>query len=594
MTDFAVINDFLLEVQKPARYIGSEFNSVHKHLTPDMIHFAVCFPDAYEIGMSHLGLKIIYDILNRQDDVFCERCFTPWTDMEQQLRRRGIPLFGLESKTPLSEFDIIGFSLQYELGYTNVLNMLNLANIPLSSRERLRHPLVIAGGPCCYNPEPLSEFIDVFFLGEAEDMLLEFTALYRTFKNNTAALEKNDDAAYAKEKENFLRQAAGIEGLYLPRFYEYRQAGGKGFCRIPLFPEAAAKIKRRFLDSLENNDYATSPPVPFIEVVHDRINLEIMRGCPNRCLFCQAGFTMNPVRVRSVEKVRRMAEKTWRATGYDTLSFCALSSASYPYLKELIMSLHAFCAERGLGISLPSLRIDKEFLGIISMLGELKKTGLTFAPEAGSLRLRKVINKNIDVGELKEAVLEAYRAGWRRLKLYFMIGLPTETEEDLLCMINLIEEFSSLRKAIDGRRGKVSIGISNYIPKPHTPFQWLGMDDMSSLSAKQEFLRRRLSGKYLDVDFHNVRMSYVEAYLSRADRSAAAVIKKAFENGARFDAWTDKFNFNIWMDAFRQAEIAPDYFVHKHHDFQACLPWEHIDCGVRRQALQESCVKSGV
>ncbi len=583
--DKVVIEDFLLEVRKPARYIGREINSIEKDIDDSGIHFALCFPDSYEIGMSHLGLKILYDILNKQNDVCCERCFSPWPDMEEKLRERSIGLFSLESQRQISAFDIIGFSLQFELCYTNLLTMLELSGIPFKSSQRDVHPLIIAGGPCCVNPEPMAEFIDAFFIGEAEESLLEFINTYRDLKKKNP-IDVDDNIEHVKyNRDQMLRVIAKIPGVYVPRFYGLKENSNTSHKLIPVNNGFPQQIKRRFVSDLENTEYFTKPAVPFIDVVHDRINLEIMRGCPNRCFFCQAGHTISPVRVRSVPRLLELAKQTYINTGYDDISFCALSSSNYPYLKELISKMHGFAKENGMGISLPSLRINKDFIGILSMLGDLKKTGLTFAPEAGSRRLRKIINKDIDMEKLKEAVVEAYRSGWRRLKLYFMIGLPTETQEDLLGIVNLIEEFAALKKTVDNKRGKVSVGISNFIPKAHTPFQWQPMQTMQSLLEKQSFLRKRLKHRYLEVDFHDVGMSFIEASLARGGRNVSEVILRAYQKGARFDAWRNAFNFGKWAEAFREIGIAPEEIACTKLNIDKALEWSHIDCGYSSDAL---------
>ncbi len=584
------LEPFLLEVRKPARYIGNELNSIIKKQTEEMINFVLCFADAYELGMSHLGMKILYSVLNNIEDVYCERCFSPWVDMEEKMRELNIPLFAVETARPIETYDIIGFSLQYELGYTNLLNMLDLANTPLESRDRdMSHPLVIAGGPCSMNPEPMADFIDVFFVGEAEELIIEFINIFREFKNkNSKDIDYSDKTELKNKRIELLKELSEIPGLYVPQFYDYDENN----VLIPLSDQFPKTINRRFVADLDKAAYFTKPPVPYIEIVHDRISIEIMRGCPNQCFFCQAGFTINPVRIRKVDTILDLAKKTYANTGYDNISFCALSSANYPHLIDLIKIMHGFCYQRGMGISLPSLRVDQQFLGLISMLEGLKKTGLTFAPEAGSRRLRKIINKDIDIDALKQAVLEAYRKGWKRLKLYFMIGLPTETEDDLLEIVKLIEEFSGMRKLFDGRWGQVSVGISNFIPKAHTPFQWLGMQTIESLKQKQNFLRQRLRRKNFEVDFHDSTMSFVEACMSRGDRRIGSVIKAAFKNGARFDAWTGMFNFKLWKQAFEALGIDPEGYVYKQKNIGAVLPWDHIDCGFSKDKLVEYAKKA--
>jgi len=563
--------EFLLDVEKPARYIGQEFNVIDKEVNTNTINFALCFPDVYEVGMSHLGIKILYNILNKQPDVYCQRCFAPWTDMEQIMRGHKIPLFSLETQSPLSTFDILGFSLQYELSYTNVLNMLELADIPLYSKDRDVHPLVIAGGHCCYNPEPMAEFIDAFVIGEAEEVILEIVDAYRRFKSSQGRLEDNSMELIKAQRNKLLSELARIEGVYVPQLFF-----------------AAQKIKRRYIKDLDEAEVPVSLPVPFIEVIHDRIVLEIMRGCPNQCFFCQAGFAVNPVRIRSVDKLLHLAQKTYLNTGYDNISFCALSSANYPYLDELINRLHPFCKEKGLGISLSSLRINTDFAKILSLIGDLKKSGLTFAPEAGSERLRRLINKNIDMAKLKQAIASAYRSGWRRIKLYFMIGLPTETEADLAGIIDLIEEIAGLKKTIDGKRANISVSISNFIPKPHTPFQWLGMEKKDNILLKQRFLKTRLMKKGWDVDFHDSAMNFIEAYLSRGDRNIHKVILRAFKAGARFDAWSNMFNFELWQQILKENTEHVHEHVYRQRNLNSKLPWGHIDCGIDKSVLYNS------
>jgi radical SAM family uncharacterized protein len=488
-------------------------------------------------------------------------------------------LFTLENKYPVGECDIVGFSLQYELCYCNVLAMLDLAGIPLRAQQRARHPLIIAGGPCCYNPEPMADFIDVFFIGESEELVVEFIEEYRQFKNKVRLIGENDRTVFVREKNYLLKRLAAIEGLYVPQLYKTRGQEQGLLVPYPAADAIPATVNRRFISNLDGAPFPTSPVVPCIETVHDRISLEIMRGCPNRCFFCQAGYTMNPVRIRKVETLLSLAEKSYRNTGYDTIAFCALSSSNYPFLKELIIQMHALCVDKGMSISLPSLRIDKELLGIISMISDLKKSGLTFAPEAGSRRLRMVINKDIDIDQLEEVVSEAYRGGWKRLKLYFMIGLPSERDEDLESIVELIESCSALRKPVDGKWGNISVGISNFIPRPHTPFQSFGMETRDNLLRKQEFLRKRLWRKNFEVDFHNVQMSFLEACLARGDRRLGAVIESAFRNGARFDAWANMLNAAAWQQAFGEQGIEATRYAHAGYESQQPLPWGHINCG---------------
>lgn len=581
------VQDYLLKVNKPARYIGQEFNASTKELKKSSINCVLCFPDVYEVGMSHLGIKILYHILNKQEDVCCQRCFAPWIDMEKIMRQEKIELFSLESQRPIKDFDIIGFSLQYELGFTNVLNMLELAGLPLLAKERVGLPLVIAGGPCCFNPEPMAEFFDLFVIGEAEDVILEIINVFRQFKKEFLIINNKNTQQTRLEKDKLLRQLATLDGVYVSSLYEVQKENGKFSDLKPKFEDVPVRIKKRYIENFNSADYPTKPPVPFIEVIHDRISLEIMRGCPHECRFCQAGFTLKPMRIRSIDSLMQLAKKTHYNTGYENISFCGLSCADYPYLKELISGMQEFCQQRGIGISLPSLRIDKNFLGMPALIAELKKTGLTFAPEAGSERLRRLINKNINIEKLKQAAQEAFQAGWRRLKLYFMIGLPKEEEQDLIEIINLVNEFSVIRKSIDGRSARISVSISNFIPKPHTPFQWLGMQKKEELFAKQKFLESRINKKNLEIHFHNINMSFLESFLSRADRDIYKVIMSAFKKGARFEAWSNMFNFNIWQEAFLENKINAEEYVYKRYDLNSKLPWEHIDCGASIQFLKK-------
>ena len=555
--------EFLDSVEKPARYIGGEVNSIVKEITPDMLKFAICFPDIYEIGMSHLGIKILYHILNKQPDVSCQRCFSPWMDAEAVLREKKIPLTSLENKMALSEFDIIGFSLQYDLCYTNVLNILDLSGIPVYSKDRdSNHPVVIAGGPCAYNPEPMVEFIDAFVVGEAEEVVLEIIQKFRdtSFKNN-------------RNKDLILKALAQIPGVYVPKFYSLESSG---------------QIVRRYIEDFSKVDVPTALPIPFINIVHDRIAIEIMRGCPNNCYFCQAGFTSRPVRTRTADQVLELAKLSYQNTGLEKIAFCSLSSANYPQLKELIFRMHDFCKDKGIGVSLPSLRIDKEFTEVLSLISSMKKTGLTFAPEAGTDRMRKLINKNLDMDRLKEAVIEAYRLGWQKIKLYFMIGLPGETELDLEGIVSLADEFSLLRKQVSRRRGQINVSISNFIPKPHTPFQWFGMDTRESLLKKQQFIYNKMKPlKHLNVSFHDIKMGFLESYLSRGDRTMHSIIYKAFSLGARFDAWSSEFNYNIWQEAFKEHPINPEQYVCCKKEISSDLPWSFIRCRENTKAFDD-------
>ena len=576
--------ELLDSVTRPARYIGTEFNRVCKTSDPELTRVVLCFPDVYEIGMSHLGLKILYHILNERRDVWCQRAYAPWPDMEAQLRRHQIPLFSLEEHRTLSSFDIIGFSLQYELCFTNVLQMLDLGGVPLRQADRSGGPLVIAGGPCCGNPEPLAEFFDAFVVGEAEELLPELIDCYRRFQLSS---ESPAGRIRPEEKRALLRELSRIPGVYVPCLYTLEQAKGTVAGMRPVNPDVPACIQRRVVADLNTVAVASRPPVSLVEAVHDRITVEIMRGCPNQCFFCQAGFTGNPVRIKNWERVRDEIRQIYRATGYEAVSFCALSSAQYPHLETLVRDAYAFCKENGIAITLPSLRIDERFAATLGALSDLKKTSLTFAPEAGSERLRRVINKNLDISQLGAVIQQAYRLGWQRLKLYFMIGLPTETDEDLRAIAELVDYFSRLRTAVDGRKGMITVSIGNFIPKPHTPFQWQGMATVEDLRAKQEYLRQLFRRRSVRVSFHDARMSYVEAYLSRADRSAATVVQRAYERGSRFDGWSNSFNFSAWQEAMGLEPERVYEHVHAKRPADSWLPWQHINCGFDPAVLRE-------
>ncbi|MFC1577337.1 TIGR03960 family B12-binding radical SAM protein [Candidatus Omnitrophota bacterium] len=564
----------LLKVQKPARYIGGEWNSVCKEWTAGRVKVALCFPDVYEIGMSYLGLKIIYGLLNERDDALCERSFAPWHDMEAVMRAEGIKLYGLESKRPLSEYDIVGFSFAYELNYTNCLNMLDLGGIPKKSAERSDgDPLVIAGGPSCFNPEPMADFIDAFVIGEGEEVINEVVDAY---KDSRACGQRRAGRA------ELLRKLAGIEGVYVPSLYSvsYDEKGALlGF--IPK-EGAPARIRKRSVADLNSSYYPTKQVVPYIQIVHDRISVEIMRGCKNFCRFCQAGATYRPKRERSREKIIELAKETYRNTGYDEISLISLSSGDHSQIKETMQSLNGEFSGRAVSISFPSLRIENIVDELPFLIAGVKKSGLTFALESGSHRLREMVNKNINIDKLISVVTEAYKAGWKRIKLYFMIGLPTETEADLAEIVKLIERVSLLKKALDGHPAHVHVSISSFIPKPHTPFQWEVMADTEELKKKKAFLISAVRKKRLDakLDFHDFSRSILEGVFSRGDRRLSGVVLKAWEKGARFDSWAELFNMSFWLDSFADSRLDPADFVYKRKEAKDALPWGFLDTGL--------------
>lgn len=555
--DTKQLEEILLTVSKPGRYLGNEWNVTKKDLSRVNVKFALAFPDIYDVGMSYLGFRIIYGVLNNREDIACERVFAPWVDFEEKLRTNNIPLFSLESKIPIKDFDIIGFSLNYELNYTNVLNMLDLAGIPLRSKERdADYPLVIAGGPCAFNPEPMAEFIDAFIIGDGEEVALEVVDVYketspprqerlqagRGNQPAPACVTKGGPGSTARpgigtaeragetRKEKLLKELANIEGVY-----------------VPSYPK---EIKKRIVKNLDGAFYPTKEIVPYVQVIHDRITLEIMRGCPFNCKFCQASAFYKPVRLRSKEKILELAKETYRNTGYEEISLLSLSSGNYPGIISLLSDLTDEFKDLGIGISLPSLRSEDILKSLPSLIVKTRKTGLTFAPEAGSERLRKYINKDIDIEEIVLACDEAFRLGWRLVKFYFMIGLPTETYEDLEGISNFIHTILNLKKDAE-----ISVSINSFVPKTHTPFENEKMDDPDMLIDKQKFLRERLRNRRIKLKFHDIRLSFLEGKFSHPDKAMSEVIYVAWRKGARFDSWREFFNFEIWREALKEVGL---------------------------------------
>ncbi|MDP3729904.1 MAG: TIGR03960 family B12-binding radical SAM protein [Candidatus Omnitrophota bacterium] len=559
------LSELLLQVRKPARYIGGEWNMVKKEWTADRVKVLLAFPEVYEVGMSYLGLKILYGILNKRDDCLCERVFSPWTDFEEILRKNKMSLFSLESRSALKEFDIIGVSLAYELNYTNVLNLLDLGGLPIRSSERGEgDPIVIAGGPACYNPEPMSEFIDAFVIGDGEDVIGEIVDLY-----------KSTDG-----RKKILRELAKIPGVYVPSLYEaaYNDDGTiKSF--LPKEKDLPRKIQKRVVRDLDNSFYPTDQLVPYIQIVHDRIMLEIMRGCPHACKFCQAGTTYRPRRERAKETIIRIAKEAYSKTGYEEITLLSLSSGDHSRIGEIIEELNSEFKEKGVSVSVPSLRIEDSLRKLPALISQVKKSGLTFAPEAGSECLRKIISKNIDMEKLMEALRESYRSGWRRVKLYFMIGLPTEKEEDLESIVKLLYKVSNLKREVDGKDAQVTASINAFVPKPHTPFQWEPMASIDILSGKKSFLRSLVKSRYVEMDFNSFHMGYMEAVLARGDRRLSRVVHGAWRKGARFDGWKEHFNFNLWLESFKEKAIDPDFYASRRRFPDEILPWNFIDIG---------------
>ncbi|MFH1925939.1 MAG: TIGR03960 family B12-binding radical SAM protein [Chloroflexota bacterium] len=568
------LNDILPKVTRPGRYTGGEWNSIAKDWDSTPIKIALSYPDTYEIGMSNIALPILYDFFNRQPDTLAERVFAPWVDMEAVMRERDMPLFSLESKRPLKDFNIIGFSLGYELTYTNVLNMLDLAHIPVLVAERgENYPFIIAGGSTVLNPEPMADFIDLFVIGDGEEVALELLEVYRQWKK-----------AGGSGKSDFLRQAAPIPGIYVPGLYQVEyQADGLLTSFTPTVPEAKSRIQRRIVDKLPPP--ITNQVVPYIEVVHDRAAIEIQRGCSRGCRFCQAGIIYRPVRERPREEVLKAAGEIIGRCGYDKISLVSLSTGDYGGIDELVTGLVA--EYPNLALSLPSLRISQFSVRLMGTLPERSRTGLTFAPEAGSERLRRVINKNTPEEELLETAAIAFERGWTGLKLYFMLGLPTETAEDVAEIVRLVEKIRSLGKQVSGKVPSLRVSAATFIPKPHTPFQWVGQEDEKQLNAKHEILRQGLRRLGAKLSWQDPKASLLEAVISRGDRRLGAAIHRAWKMGAKFDAWNEHFNYENWRRAFDESGLDPAFYAHRQRTFDELLPWAHIDLGISTAFLKK-------
>jgi len=573
-----MLEDILLQVNKPARYIGQEWNVSRKDFDKARIKFALCFPDLYEVGMSNLGLRIIYSILNDIEDVVCERFFSCNEDMENSLRNNNLEVFSLESRRRLREFDIIGFSLGSELGYTNVLNILDLGSIPLKSGSRDNsYPLIIAGGPSALNPEPMHDFFDLFIIGEAEDLISELIDTYRVNKERfkTGLISKRD----------LLVLFSDIQGVYVPSLYEVVYSSGGALQEFkPKIKGIQTIVKKRFVRDLNSSHFPVNWLVPYIQTIHDRITLEIMRGCPNSCRFCQARSQYFPFRFRDIDNIFDLAKDLYKCTGYEELSLIGLSVSEYPKIETLLSGLVDSFKKNAVSVSLPSIKPKPKVGNLSSIIAAVKKTGLTFAPESGSERLRKIIGKDFDEQDFFRALEEAYSCGYSHVKLYFMIGLPREEEADLDSIIDLANRVSQLRRKINQRSAQVNISVNTLIPKPHTPLQWFGMQDLSGIKIKQEYLRNRTKNKKLIFSFHNRYMSFLEGVLSRGDRKLSEVILSAYKKGARFDAWSNYFVFDKWISAFKESNMNPESYL-KEKPENELLPWDFIDVGINKETL---------
>lgn len=572
-----ITDDILYRVEKPARYIGGELNSYDKDIEKVSIRYAFCFPDVYEVGMSHLGSKILYYLINQREDTFCERAFAPWPDMEKLMREAGIPLYTLESKDSLKEFDFLGFTLQYEMSYTNILNMLNMAGIPLRASQRGEdEPLVVMGGPCAYNPEPLYDIADIIVLGEGEEVTNEILDTYLEFKH--------------KGKKEILRALCKIEGVYIPSLYSvsYKEDGTIEKFQ-PIYENVPVKIKKRIVHNFDEVIYPDKLLVPYTEIVHDRIMLETFRGCTRGCRFCQAGMIYRPVREKSTSTLLKQAEELLKNTGYDEVSLTSLSICDYSDIENLIKSFVQKHGEKNVSVSLPSLRIDSFSVDLIKEIQKVRKTGLTFAPEAGSQRMRDVINKGVTEEDLMNSVRSAFEAGWSTIKLYFMIGLPYETIEDVTGIGDLAEKVVRQYYAVDKEKRhkglKVTVSTSIFVPKPFTPFQWAPQDNMNNIREKIHALRQNIKNRAITYNWHETPVSYIEAVFARGDRRLCDVIIRAFEKGAKFDGWSDYFSFTLWDEAMKECGVDGDFYALRQRSYEEILPWDFIDIGVTKNYL---------
>ena len=561
--------EFLPFVRRPARYIGGEVNQIKKDLAQCDLTAALCFPDVYEVGMSNTGLALIYHLLNAKDNVAAERVFTPWTDAEAILREKGLPLFSLESKASLAGFDVIGFSLSNELCYTNVLTMLDLAGLAIRRSDRKPDdPLIIAGGGMANCCEPIADFIDLFVLGEAEEAVVELTKLLLAAKQ----------AGWTR-KEILLQAARQFEWAYVPQFYEFRCNGDRSGTLVATEDDLPTRFSSAVVTDFENAPVPTRPIVPFAEAVHERVSIEIMRGCPGRCRFCQASFCRRPIRARSAERVFQLARECQEATGFDTVSLLSLSSADYPQLEELVAKLQGYFEDKRVGLSVPSLRVDQQLHLLPKYFTSVRKSGLTIAVEAASERLRQIVNKPLKDEDLFAAVESAYRSGWQKLKLYFMVGLPGETLEDVTAIVDLAERLAKLRKGIDGRTAQLNVAVSWFVPKPHTPLGWCPQMSRDYFEQARELIldeKHRRRARYLRFKFHDIRQSLLESAIGRTDRRCGAVIEAAWRSGARFDLWHECFDYEIWQTAFADSGLTIEEAAQRQFAPEEPLPWDHL------------------
>ena len=584
MRKLALSDEILLTVEKPARYIGNEVNSCLKDKKDIAVRFAMCFPDVYEIGMSHLGIQILYDMFNKREDIWCERVYSPWTDLDQIMREKNIPLFALESQEPIKEFDFLGITIQYEMCYTNILQVLELSQIPLLAEERTKeHPFVIGGGPCTYNPEPLADFFDLFYMGEGETVYFQLMDAYKEWKTSGAS------------REEFLRLTSHIPGIYVPSLYEvsYKEDGTILEMK-PKYEDVPATVDKQIVMEMADAPYPEKPVVPFIKATQDRVVLEIMRGCIRGCRFCQAGMLYRPTRQKDVNVLKDYAYKMLKNTGHEEISLSSLSSSDYNDLEELVTFLIDEFKGKGINISLPSLRIDAFSLDVMSKVQDIRKSSLTFAPEAGSQRMRDVINKGLTEDDILRGAGLAFEGGWNKVKLYFMLGLPTETEEDMKGIAQLAEKIAKRYYEIpkDRRNGKCQITISTsfFVPKPFTPFQWAPMNTMEEFLGKARVVntevKEQLNRKSLKYNWHQADVTILEGLLARGDRKVAKSILAAYKKGCIYDAWGEQFHYDRWLEAFEETGLDLDFYTTRTRELDEVFPWDFIDIGVTKKFLE--------